>query len=207
MKLYGHSISPRYRRVAFAAAEFNVPLELIELNIAGGENRTPEYLARNPMGKIPTFEDDDGWSLYESYAIVTHLAEKFPERGLFPTTLRGRAEAMRWMFWGASHLDPSIVPLVVNKLLNPMRGQPTDATAVANAERDLARYLPVLEAQLSKGPWLLGDAFSLVDVALGSSIDALLHPKLAFDRDRSPKAAEWVERLRQRPSWSVLNKR
>src|SRR5262245_44988031 len=117
MKLFGNTLSPRYRRVAIAAAELNVPLQLVELNIGAGENRAPEYLSRNPMGKIPTFEDDDGWTLWESYAIVTYLAEKHPDRGLFPTTLRGRADALRWLFWGASHLDPAIAPIYAQKVL------------------------------------------------------------------------------------------
>src|SRR4051812_5277992 len=108
MKLYGNALSPRYRRVAIAAAELGLPIELVELNLPKGENRSREYLARNPMGKIPTLEEDDGWALWESCAILVYLGEKHPERRLLPTDARGRADSLRWMFWSAAHLDPAV---------------------------------------------------------------------------------------------------
>jgi glutathione S-transferase len=201
MKLYGHPMSPRVRRVAIAASELGLPLELVELKIAEGENRSAAYLAKNPMGKIPTFEDDDGWVLWESLAMLVYLAEKHPERGLFPTDVRGRANANRWMFWSCAHLEPAVFSLVVQRVIGPMRGQTPDEAVVGAATRDLARYLPVLESQASRGQWMLGDSFSMVDIALGTNFDALLHPALGFDVSAYPSAGAWHRRLVERPSW------
>ncbi|MFL5319829.1 MAG: glutathione S-transferase family protein [Myxococcaceae bacterium] len=203
MKLYGHSMSPRYRRVAIACAELGLPVELVELNLQQAANRSPEYLAKNPMGKIPTFEEDDGWSLYESFAILTYLGEKYPERGLFPAELRARAEALRWMFWSAAHLDPSVVPFYVQNVINAMRGQQPDQTVLAAATKELDRYLPVLESHLGGRTWILGDKFSLVDVAVGATIDGLFHPAVKFDRSTVPNVRAWHGRLAERPSWSA----
>lgn len=201
MRAYGHAVSPRYRRIVIAAAELGVPLERVELDIAGGQNRTAEYLAKNPMGKIPTLEDDDGWTLWESFAILVYLGEKFPAKGLFPTELRARAEALRWCFWGASHLDPSVVGLFIQNVTNPMRGLAPDDAAIAGAHKELQRYLPLLESHLASRAWVLGDAFSLVDVGLGATCDGLFHPKLAFDRGPYPNLVAWHGRLVARPTW------
>jgi glutathione S-transferase len=199
-KLYGHPISPRYRRVAIAAAELGVPLDLVVLDVARGDARSAEYLARNPMGKMPTLEDDDGWSLWESFAIIVYLAETHPSGGLFPTTPRGRAEALRWMFWASAHLDPAVASLFAQRFLAPRRKQAPDEAIVATSLAELARYVPVLEGHLARQPWMLGEAFSLVDVALGASVDALLRKELAFDTENFPALRRFHERFAARPS-------
>jgi glutathione S-transferase len=203
MKLYGNPLSPRYRRVAIAAAELGVPLDFIVLNPAKGEMRAADYLARNPMGKMPTFEDDDGWTLWESLAILVYLGETHPERGLFPTDARGRADALRWMFWCASHLDPALALLYAQKFLGRLRGQAVDETIVAAAMKDVVRFLPVLEARVAERVWIMGAGFSLVDVALGASIDALFREELAFDRAPYPGVSAWHARLVARPTWGA----
>lgn len=200
MKLYGHRASPRYRRIAIAAAELGIPLELVELDIPKGENRAAGYLAKNPMGKIPTLEEDDGWTLWESFAMVAYLGEKHPERGLFPTGVRERAEAMRWLFWAASHLDPAALGLYVQKVVDPARNLPTDPARVAAFEKELARYLPVLESHLQGRDWLL-ERFSLVDVALGATFDGLFHKRTGFDASPYPNVQAWHARLVDRPAW------
>jgi glutathione S-transferase len=201
MKLYGTALSPRYLRVAIAASELGVPLELIVLDVAKGDSRAPGYLAKNAMGKMPTFEDDDGWTLWESCAIVVYLGEKFPERGLYPTDARGHAEALRWLFWSASHLDPAVGSTYAQKFLAPMRGGKPDEAVLSASAKDLQRYLPILETHLEAHAWLLGERFSLVDVAIGASIDALFLPQLEVDRAPYSRITAWHERLAARPSW------
>lgn len=203
MRLYGHPLSPRYRRVAVAAAELGAPVDLVVLDVRGGEPRSAPYLAKNAMGKMPTLEDDDGWTLWESWAIAVYLAEKFPERGLFPTDARGRAEALRWMFWCAAHLEPAVATLYGQKVLAPMRGQGADGVAVSAATKEVARYLPILEAHLATHEWMLGDRFGLVDVLLGVAADVLLHPQIAWDRASAPHVVAWRDRLAERPSWTA----
>jgi glutathione S-transferase len=203
VKLYGNPLSPRYRRVVVAAAELGVPLDLVVLNPGKGETRAPAYIAKNPMGKMPTFEEDDGWTLWESLAVVVYLAETHPTKGLFPTDARSRAEALRWMFFCASHLDPAVESLYTQKFLSRLRGQAVDEAAVASAKKDLDRYLPVFEARMETQPWVLGPSFSLVDVALGTSVDTLFKKELEFDRKACPAIAAWHSRLSERPYWSA----
>src|SRR5262245_66646483 len=100
MKLYNSNYSPNAKRVRVVCAELGIPVDVQEVDFAKGENRTPNYLAKNPMGKIPTFEDEN-YVLWESPAILYYLAEK--HKKLLPTDLKARTEAFRWMFWSASH--------------------------------------------------------------------------------------------------------
>src|SRR5262249_38330796 len=153
-----------YRRVAIAAAELGVPLELVVLDVRKGEPKQAAYLAKNAMGKMPTFEDDDGWLLWESCAIVTDLADRFPQRALLPTDARGRADALRWMLWTTTHLDAGVAALYGQKYLARLRGAQPDPVAVESATKELTRYVPILEAHLATHPFMLGDTFSLVDV-------------------------------------------
>jgi glutathione S-transferase len=107
------------------------------------------------------------------------------------------------MFWGASHLEAVIVPLYVQKVLNPLRNLPTDEAVVATAMKDLPRFLPVLEQQLGRGPWVLGEHFSLVDVALGTTCDSLEQPAVGIDLASAPNIRAWHARLAARPSWKA----
>lgn len=174
-----------------------------ELNLSRGENREPPYLAKNPMGKIPTFEDDDGWTLWESLAIVVYLGEKYPERGLYPTDLRGRADALRWLLWGAAHIEPNVVPMYRERVLVPVRGGKPDEAIIAAAEKELPRFLPILDAHLSTRPYVLGEKFSLVDVGVGATFDGLFHPAVKFDASVCPNVHAWHQRIAARPSWNV----
>lgn len=204
MKIYGSRFSPRARRAAIAAAETGAPIELVELNPGKGENQTPAYLAKNPMGKLPTFEDDDGWCLWESGAILVYLADKYPEQGLLPREPRARAEALRWMFWCVAHLDSSIGPLYFERFLVPLRKQAPNEAVVSAALKELGRYMPVLEKHLSEHSWMLGTQFSMVDVMVGAGVDALLLPEVAFDKASIPKTVAWHAKLAQRPSWRAF---
>jgi len=203
LKIYGSPLSPRYRRLSIAAAELGVPVQRVELNVAKGENRSAEYLAKNPMGKVPTFEDDDGWTLWESCAVLAHWGEKYAERKLFPAHARERADALRWMFWASAHLDPAVGLLYTQKFLGPMQGRTPDENVVKAATTELGRFMPVLESHLAQRPWMLGEQFSLVDVALGASVDTLLRKELGFDAGLYPRTVAWRARLIARPSWTA----
>lgn len=204
MKLYGNPFSPRSRRVAIGLAELQLPVELVALDIGKGENRNADYLSRNPMGKIPTFEADDGWLLWESCAILAYLGEQHADKGLYPKEPRAKAEALKWMFWCTSHVDPYVSEVYVQKFLAPLRKQPTDEAAVDRAWKELTRYLAVLDHHLSGPPYLLGAKFSLVDVVIGIAVETLLMPQLGRDFAPYPNLMKWVTALRARPSWSAF---
>src|SRR5262245_9159436 len=108
MKIYSNPMSPNSKRVLVCANELGLSPEVVAVDLRKGEGQAADYLARNPMGKVPTLEDDDGYVLWESPAILIYLTSRYPSRGLLPTDSRAHAEVMRWMFWNASHLEPAL---------------------------------------------------------------------------------------------------
>src|SRR5207245_1925039 len=136
-----------------------------QLDTRGGENRESAYLALNPMGKIPSLADG-ALTLWESNAINWYVAEKTPGALLLPTRLEDRALVHRWMFFQAAHVTPACVQVfrATNKRLQAfwkLQGDPQSAEA---GRKELARYLPVLDAALEGRDWL-ERTFSLADIS------------------------------------------
>ena len=128
MKLYDVAPSPNCRKVRVLARELGLVLERIGVDFA--TTKSPEYLAQNPTGKVPVLVDDDGFTLWESGAILVHLAEKKPELGLLPTEPHARAEVFRWLFFAANHIQRWVSLLGQERLIKPRTGGAPDAALI-----------------------------------------------------------------------------
>jgi glutathione S-transferase len=201
MELYTGMISPNGKRVRICAGELGVAIDLKLLDFQKGEQRSAEYLALNPMGKVPTLTDGD-LALWESAAILVYLARAHGGAALAPEEPRAQAEMLRWMFFGACHLDPYFTTLVVERFIKARQGAPTDEALAASAEQWLARFLPVVDQQLSRHEYLTG-TFGLADIALGCTLE--LAPLLRFDLGPYPNVRAWLPRLAARPSWRAAS--
>ncbi|MBD0362474.1 MAG: glutathione S-transferase N-terminal domain-containing protein, partial [Coleofasciculus sp. C3-bin4] len=144
LKLYGGARS-RASIVQWYLEELGVPYEFILLDMQAGEHRQPEYLAINPMGKVPAIVDGD-FQLWESGAILFYLAQKY---GKMPPSLEEQAKINQWIHFGNATLAPGIF-------------------VEASRERETPKLLTPLNQILEKQPFLLGDELSVVDVAVGS---------------------------------------
>lgn len=184
-------------RSALALYEVEVPFAAHPLDLR--EPRSPEYLALNPVGKVPALVDG-ATTLWESNAINWYLAERYPRALLLPPTPEGRAAVLRWAFFQASHVSPAAT--AVHRSLNPAHvrylGQHTDAQEAASGRKELERFLPVLESALSKADWLVGD-YSLADIAFAPHLGFLV--QYGFDFPGTPRVRAWLERIRARPAW------
>jgi len=196
MRLYDVTGSPNCRKVRVVARELALPLERIPIDLV--RPRDAAYLAQNPSGKVPTLVDDDGFVLWESGAILVYLAEKRPQGELFPVNAQRRADVLRWMFFAATHLQPWISVLGQERLMKPRAGAPSDPAAIARAERELGRFLPILERHL-RGQEYLAGAYSLADIAVGCGFIECERRGLLLDV--YPHVANWRQRLRARPAW------
>lgn len=196
MRLYDVHGSPNCFKVRVLARELALPLELVPSDLA--QLKTPDYLAHNPTGKVPTLVDDDGFVLWESAAILIHLAEKRPGAGLLPREPHARAEVMRWLFFSATHIQPWLSLLGQERILKARAGTPPDPSIVWLAERELARFLRILEETLSARDYLTGD-FSLADIAVGCGLDS--SEARGLQLSEYPQLFAWRARLRSRPSF------
>lgn len=160
MKLYW---SPRSRSFSsiWLMEETGQPYERVLTDISTGANKTAEFIAINPMGKVPALKDGDT-TLAEAAAISTYVAERFPEAGLAP--LPGdprRAKYFQWLFFAPSCIEPALIQLFTK----------IEVPASTAAWGSATQVFDVLDAALEKGPFLLGDMFSAADIMVGSGLN------------------------------------
>ena len=160
MQLYW---SPRSRSFTalWLMEETGQPYERVLTDISTGAQRKPEYLAINPMGKVPALRDGEV-ALAEAAAICAYVAERYPEAKLTPPPGdRLRAKFLYWLFFAPGCIEPAMVQLATKIEMN----------TVAAGWGDASRVFDVLDAALAKGPWILGENFSAADVAIGSALN------------------------------------
>jgi glutathione S-transferase len=166
MKLYW---SPRSRSFSslWLMEEAGQPYERVLTDISAGAQKTPEYLAINPMGKVPALRDGEA-TLAEAAAICAYVAERYPQAKLSPPLGDPlRAKYLYWLFFVPSCVEPAMVQLATKIEMNPVSAGWGDAT----------RVFDVLDAALSKGPkevWILGETFSAADVMVGSILNFVI---------------------------------
>src|SRR5690349_539674 len=160
IKLYW---SPRTRSFSalWLMEETGQPYDRVLIDLSKGAQKTPEYLAINPMGKVPALQDGEV-TLGEAAAICAYVAERYPQAKLAPATGDPlRAKYLYWLFFGPSCVEPAMVQLATKVEMNPTSAGWGDAQ----------RVFDVLDATLSKGPWLLGENFSAADIVIGSGLN------------------------------------
>ncbi len=141
--------------------ETGQPYERVLIDITTGAQKKPDYLAINPMGKVPALKDGDA-TLAEAAAICAYVAERYPQARLAPPVGDPlRAKYLYWLFFMPGCVEPAMVQVSTKIEMNP----------VAAGWGDAQRVFDVLDAALAKGPWLLGENFSAADVAMGSALN------------------------------------
>jgi glutathione S-transferase len=200
MKLYDGMMSWNGRKVRVLAAELGLPLERVVLDFRKGEYKTPEYLAKNPNGKVPMLEDD-GFHLWESNAILLYLAGKVPERNMLGRDAHERARVDQWLFWYTAHIDPMLDILLRERRIKAFIGQQgNDPSLIAEAESQLARFLKVLDEQLAKNEWVVGP-LTVVDFAMGAQLD--MAGLVEVDTKTYENITTWLKRLQSKPYWAT----
>ena len=177
--------------------ELGVPFELKLVDRAHNAQKSPEYLKLNPNGLIPVLVDGD-LVLYETPAILLHLADTHPQAGLMPTLgTAGRAHGYKWLVWLSNTLQTTLVQLFYAERYVPVDGV---ADFRARAEARIAPLLDQVEVQLqdSGGPWLLGDTYTAADCM--AFVLCCWTRKLQRPANSLPAIAAYLARMRQRPA-------
>ena len=203
MKLYLNPLSPNVRRVRLTAAVLGIALDEKRLDFAKGEHKSPEYLALNPNGAVPTLVDGD-FVLTESRAIMQYLASKTPESGLLPRDEAARADVTRWQFWDASHFSPQCATVAFEKLMKGMMGlgEP-DVGKVNEALANFRRFAAVLNKRLEGKTYVVGSALTVADLTLASS---LMYAKQAeLPLGEFPNVQSWFSRTIELDGWKKTN--
>jgi len=183
-----HSPNTRSSGALTLLEELGVPYELHVLNMKAGEQRRPQYLAVNPMGKVPALKHGDAL-ITEQVAVFLYLADLFPEAKLAPPIgdpLRG--PYLRWMIFYAACFEPAVIDCATHRDPAPLPMSPYG---------DFETMLRTLTDQLAKGPYLLGERFSAADVLWGGALTWTTMFKLVPERS---VITSYVQRAGERPS-------
>jgi glutathione S-transferase len=183
-----HSPNSRSLGTRALLEEMGVPYELHVINMKAGEQRQPAFLALNPMGKVPAITHG-GALITEQVAIFLYLADLFPEAGLAPPLgdpLRG--PYLRWLVYYGSCFEPALVDRALKRDPAPPAMCPYS---------DFDTMFKTLTAQLSKGPYMLGERFTAADVLWGTALTWMTLFKLIPEL---PEIMAYIERINVRPA-------
>ncbi|MFT3692272.1 MAG: glutathione S-transferase family protein [Kofleriaceae bacterium] len=186
--LYGSSVSGNCWKPAFVLAKRGLPFRWIEIDIFEKQTRTPEFLAKNPNGRVPLLELPDGRLLAESNAMLMHLGEG---TAWIPSDAYDRAKMYEWMCFEQYSHEPYIATVRFWKFLE-RRGADLKAKIV---ERSPAGYaaLGVMEQQLEKTPFFVGESATLADIALYAYTHVAHEGD--FDLEAYPAVRAWLHRF------------
>ncbi|HVN83582.1 MAG TPA: glutathione S-transferase family protein [Candidatus Binatia bacterium] len=191
LRLYDYLPSGNGYKVRLLLTQLGIPFERIELDIYAGATRTPEFLAKNPNGRIPTIELEDGTFLAESNAIMFYFADGTP---FFPSDRLARAQVMQWLFFEQYSHEPNIatVRAWLHSEITPER----EAQIAAKRKLGYAA-LDVMEQHLHTRTFFVGERYSIADIALY----AYTHVASEGGFDLGPYRAinAWLERVRSQP--------
>jgi glutathione S-transferase len=196
IKLY-HASLTRSVRVLWLLEELGLPHEVVKLDFMGGDLQKPDYLARNPMGKVPTLDDGEV-RIFESGAIIEYLLETYDKDGRLapkPGSPK-RPQFLQWLHWAESTAMPSVSEFFQNSMLKPEADRIPQV--VVEATQKIAKWLGVLDKQLAGKPYVLGDDFSAADVALAYTVNGARFSGQLDDRFKNVQA--WLARANERPA-------
>ena len=188
--LYQDPRSGNCYKVVLTAAHLGQPLKKVDFDVTQGLTRKPDFLAKNPNGRIPLLELDDGRLLPESNAIIWYLAEGTP---LVPTDKFARAQMLQWMFFEQYSHEPYIavarywLTFVSKEQLRAKEHLIPEWHTRGNAA------LGVMEDQLKKHDWFAGDQFSLADIALYAYTHCA--EEGGFELNKYPAVSAWLARV------------
>jgi glutathione S-transferase len=200
-RLYDYLPSGNGYKVRLVLRQLELPYELVEVDIKTGGSRTPEFLAKNPNGRIPTLEIPGRGCLAESHAIIWYLAEG---SRLVPADALDRARMWQWMCFEQYNLEPNVGSarfwLASLKQTEAELGQ-----KLVDARRNGYAALDVLEQGLADKPFLAGGRFSLADIALYAYTHVA--PEGGFSLENYPGIRAWCARIEGQPGYVPITSR
>lgn len=183
-----HAPNTRSSSIRILLEELGAPYVLHPLNMKQGEHRQPAFLAVNPLGKVPALTDGAAL-ITEQVAIALYLADRFPQAALAPALDDpARGPYLRWMALYSGAFEPAVIDFGLKRDNSNTTMSPYGAYDAV---------IDLVEAQLTPGPYLLGNRFTAADVVWGAALGWTMQSKMVPQR---PAFVQYVERLRARPA-------
>ena len=196
LKIWGRANSINVQKVLWCCGELNLEYERIDAGLQFGVNSTPEYKAMNPNALVPTISDN-GFILWESQAIVRYLARKHGLGTLCPSDPNACADADRWMDWNATTLWPNLRPIFWNLVRTPPEKR--DMALVNDCRNKLAASMAILDAHLANRKYVIGDAFTMGDIPVGTAVQRWFN--VPIERENFRNLDAYYQRLQGRSAF------
>ncbi|KHD88823.1 MAG: glutathione S-transferase [Bdellovibrio sp. ArHS] len=190
--------TPNGRKVSLMLEELAIPYTQHNIDLGKLEQKSPEFIAKNPNGKIPVIIDTHGsydhkTTVFESGAILYYLAEK--HQAFFGHSLEEKAHVMQWLMFQMS----AIGPIFGNYYYGKHTLKPENPGFIERFEKEALRLLGVMEIQLEKNTYLAGEAYTIADIATYPWLIHYLHTKPEWFESR-PSIRRWAQTLAERPA-------
>lgn len=205
MKLYENKSAPNPRRVRIFLAEKGIdtsPIEFVQVDIIGGENLAGDFTAKNPMGRLPMLELDDGTCISESVAISRYFEEQQPEPALFGADAEQRVNIEMWN----RRMDFGLL-LPVGMAFRHLRGQFADREPVIRewgeaSYAEAERMFAWMDEHLAENEFVAGNNYSIADITALCAVDFARVVKLRIGEDQT-NLKRWHDSVSARPSASA----
>ncbi len=198
LQIWGRANSVNVQKVLWCCQELDVVYDRIDAGMQFGRNDEPDYLAKNPNGRVPTLVQGD-FVLWESNSIMRYIALAYGGTStLYPSAPKARAGMERWLDWTLTTLQPAERPLFWGLVRTPKAER--DMAALQKVADANALLWEIIERQLSRSAWMEGDDFSLADLAIGCyarrwfGVEGVTRPPL-------PHLQRWYQAISARPGF------
>lgn len=201
MKLH-EAPSPNAKRVHVFMSEKGVDCERVVIDIRGGENLTPDYKAKNPAGRVPMLELDDGTCIGESVAICRYLEALHPEPNLFGTTPVELAMVEMWQRRAEFNFMMNVA-MAFRNITGFFKDRETPVKEFGEVSAEVAKsFVPMFDEQLGKSEFLAGDKFSIADITFAIAWGFSGQVKVV-ELPAAPNVERWLKEVNSRPSFSA----
>lgn len=184
-----HASPSRSSIVLWMLEELGQPYDIKLLRLSEGDNMKPDYLAINPMGKVPALKHGDT-VITEGAAICTYLADEFPDAKLnIPIGTSQRGLYLKWLFFGPSCIEPAVIDRAAPRKEAARRGM--------LGYGDFDTVMNMVAQALEQGPWLMGEQFTAADVIIGANLRFGMMFKMIPERK---EFTDYAARIAARPA-------
>nr|ALR34895.1 glutathione S-transferase 1 [Chilo suppressalis] len=191
IKLYSLEASPPVRAVWMICEIYNIPLELIDIELRTGDHLKPEFLKINPLHTVPAM-DDDGTILHDSHAILIYLSEMYgKDKSLYPKDPKGRALVNQKLFFNNAYLFPRMRNVTTPIFMGGRGVQQQHLESIKEV-------YDFMETFLEKTKYLAGDNITIADIAAFPSVCGLMYI-VPIDSARYPKITAWIKYFESQP--------
>jgi glutathione S-transferase len=192
-KLYEYCPSGNCYKIRLLSTQLGITFQRIEIDILKRESRTPDFLLKNPNGRIPVLEIESGKFLFESNAIMFYLSE---ETQFFPTDRFKRAQVMQWLFFE----QYSHEPFIATSRFWHMTGKAEEyQEALQQKQAPGYAALGVMEQHLENHAFFVGDRYTIADIGLFAYTHVA--DEGGFDLTRFPAIQAWIDRVKNQPRY------